>query len=1123
MNPPGNESNPNPNRQSPPPLISTVALARCPRESPAPPLISTVALARCPGESPAPQLFQQFLSPRAPNANRKSQIANRKSPDAILALSLLLLAVAPGLGQNATNNASPSTTQAPKTNTPVSVATTNTPNASSSAPKPAEAKPGEPSTNGTDEIQLSLQNANIDMVLQWLSQNTGKPVIKSPTVQCQLTIASPRKVPKREAINLIYRALALQNIAVTEASDAIYITREGQEPKLNPVVLGATQKTIPEGRQRIVKIFQLSHVSPGEIKEMVRSALSPQGTIETDDRANQLIVTDYNDNLRLLAELIQEFDVASSDTVIKIFPLHYAGADDIANLIGLILNAQAGAAGAAPKPSPGGGAPPVMHGPIQIGGPPGMMMASMSHSASSAPALGIGSQVSAPQARIWPDRTANRLIVSAAKAKLPEIQRLIDILDVQKPQDVSVRVVSLKHVGATDLAKELSPLYQRMSGRSPKDSIDVAADDRSNSLIVLSSEANFKAVETLVAALDTEEAQEEVVRTFVLTNADAQDVAKQLQDLNKNQQNSEYPYYIFFPSSPQQNQKQVSVVADRRRNAVIVQAPPAQMDGIAKMIQQLDEPVGDKGLAPRIYHLKYVSAVDVEDVLNDLFLKKTQQRNYFYYFDENQEPQPDRDVGRLYGKVRITSEPYSNTIIITSNSEESLRVVENVIKQLDLPSEAGESTLRVRLKFAKATEVANNINILFAKNGSPPLRQQPQPNQQPVNYQQPQQQQQQSSSTQPGFDLGQEAKEEQYYPWLGGQPDNYRTGEGRNAVRPVSDLVGRVRAVADERSNAVLISANVHFFPQIMKLVDELDAPADQVLIEARLVEVSTDYLDQLGVRWSPNGNQVFTADDYDDSLLAHASGGYQTGFGGRTTINSPNSSVPPAGSASPIAQALTSLRTGVLDSTINMDFLVQFLRRTTDARVLAEPQINIRDNETGRLFVGQQVPILTGQNNPALGGTVETFVYKAVGVILEVTPHINSTGDVELKIHAESSTVVPGETVLGGVVIDTRYFHTDLTSRNGETLVLGGIIQKEVTDTIRKVPILGDIPGLGWAFKKKDKTSQNMELIVFLRPKVIRTPEDARTLLQDTYKKAPQVKQWNEQSQQEDQKAMKD
>src|SRR5439155_14818235 len=270
-----------------------------------------------------------------------------------------------------------------------------------------------------------------------------------------------------------------------------------------------------------------------------------------------------------------------------------------------------------------------------------------------------------------------------------------------------------------------------------------------------------QAIRKLMATLDTEEAQEKIVKTFPLKNAEAEDVAKQLQDLYKDQDSSRYPYYYFFSSSQASSRttRKMSVVADRRRNTLIVQAPPAAMDSIAKMIAELDEPVTDDSLAPKIYALKYISAVDIEDVLNELFLKKKQQRPYWYdFYDNPPESTAERDVGRLYGKVRITSEPNSNSLIITANSKESLAAVENVIEQLDRPSEAGESTLRVGLKFAKAFTVANNINILFAKGGSPPLRPVPQPGQQPV----PQQQQQPGSSSRSGFDLEQELKEEGY-------------------------------------------------------------------------------------------------------------------------------------------------------------------------------------------------------------------------------------------------------------------------------------------------------------------------------------------------------------------------
>lgn len=942
------------------------------------------------------------------------------------------------------------------------------------------------------------------MIVQWLAKTTGKSVVKHPRVQCQLTIVGSKKLTPRDALNLVYRALALEGFATIESSKSILIVPEGQEPKTSPELIGA-QTELPDGRQRIMRIFPLKNIPAAELREKIRGVVSEKANIEVADRSNQIIVTDYTENIRLLGELIKELDIpAGGDTVIEFYSLQHSEAEELGTLLMLILNSQP-APPSAPSPSPR-----TFSSRSSSSFPPGFSPGVSFESSSSSPtpsssSSGAASQSSALQVKIWPDKISNRLIVAAQKSKLPEIKRLIDLLDAEKPQDVSIRVIPLKNVSAEDLVRDIGPLYIKMSGKSAKDVIEVTASSRANSLIVLSSEANFKTIEKLIATLDTEDAQEKTMQAFPLKNADAEEVAKQLQDLNQSQDSqSRYPYYVFNPyGGGNTGTKKPTYVADRRRNTVIVQAPPAAMENIGKLIADLDAPVNDDSLAPKIFRLKYVSASDIEDVLNELFLKKQTQRNYFdpYGFPSRDTGDSQSGAGKLYGKIRITSEPYANALIITSNSRENLAAVEEVLKELDVPSQAGETTLRVGLKFAKAATVANSINILFAKGGSPPLRATAQQPQQGVPVQQ---QQQAANNYQSNFGLEQEAKEEGYFPWIGGQQENARTPDGRNAVRPVSDLVGRVRIVPDQRSNALLISANVHFFPEVLKLIEELDAPTAQVLIEARIVEVSSDFLDKLGVRWSPDGTRTFTADDLDNSILGNASANYKKGFGGLTSVNTPSGN-----GASLVPQALTSLRSGVLDGSVSMDFLIQFLRKTTDATVLAEPQINIADNEVGKLFVGQQVPIPDNTQVSQLGGQNTSIKYKEVGVILEVTPHINNTGDVALKIRAESSTIVPGQLVLGGAVFDTRNFKTDLTAKNGQTLILGGIIQRQVSDTLRKTPILGDIPGLGWAFKKKDKSTREVELIVFLRPKVVRSPEEAAELLEEMDRKAPLLKKW--------------
>jgi len=946
--------------------------------------------------------------------------------------------------------------------------------------------------SSTNLIQLSFKGARVDMIVDWLAKTTGKSVVKHPRVNCQLTIVSSNKLPVREALNLVYRALLLEDCSVIESRDAILIVPKGQEPKLAPELLTDGRDEIPEGRQPLLKVFPLQHVQADELKDRIQVVLSDNASVDVDNRSNQLIVTDSTDHIRLLSELIKELDVPSpGDTVVELYPLKHAEASQLANLLGLILNSKAAPASSSSSSSRRSSSRPTSSSSRRPSMPPGVVLppgaSPPDSSGSSGPTI-TGSTGPSDAIRLWADSTANRLIVAAPRSRLPEIEELIGILDQEKPQDVTLRVIPLKNVSAQDLVSEIAPLYQRMSGSSLKDTIEVAANSRANSIIVLSSESNYNAIERLVAALDTEEAQEKVMRAFPLKNADAEDVARQLEDLNQGQQDSFSRYVYIYPPRPSTGRTKMSVVADRRRNTVIVQAAPSAMENIAEMIKTLDEPVSDDSLAPRIFPLRYVSAVDIEDVLNELFLKKSQQRSYWDpYYDSYNSSSSEQDAGRLYGKVRITSEPYSNSIIVTSNSPENLSAVEAVLKQLDVPSQAGETTIRLELRFAQAIEVAKSVNILFAKGGSPPL--------QSVNQQRAPQQtpnpQQQPRTQETGFELEQEQVEEAYYPWLGGQQDNYRSLDGSSTVRPISDLVGRVRIVPDRRSNSLMITSNVHLLPQVLKLVQELDVPTSQVLLEARIVAVASDFREKLGMRWSPDGSQVFTTEDLDNSLLANVSAEYTETF---------------IGNALP-----DSLSRGIFDSSISVDFLLQFLKKNVELNVLAEPQINVADNEIGRLFVGSKVPFLSGSLNTDVGGRNDTFQYRDVGIILEVTPNINNDSDVTLRIRVESSSVREGELILGGAIIDTRDFRTEVTVQNGQTLMLGGILQTEESKTVRKVPILGDIPLLGYLFKKKDTVARELELLVFLRPQVTRTPEEAEQLLRDVQQRTPLIQRWTD------------
>ncbi len=965
----------------------------------------------------------------------------------------------------------PPTNSTPPTAPPSTSPEANTP-PPNAAPAPEESdsnEAAEEDEEGEDDgkMLLSFKEARIDMISQWLAESTGKSIVKHPQVNCNLTIISTLKMDKRAAIELVYQALALEGFNAIESDTSIFILPEGKQPKINPTLLSQENNEAPDSRQPVVKVFQLQHIKSGDLKEKIKNVLSKTGSMETDDNANKIIATDFAENIELLTALIDELDVASqTDAVIDIFELKHAEASELATLLGGILDG-------ASAPNSG----------------------SASSSRRSSPSR--SSEKPSPNGiRLWSDSATNRLIVSSPKTRIEEIRRLINILDSEKPTDVAIRVIPLNHVDSEELMREIAPLYRKLSGTSLKETIEVTSNSRSNSLIVLSNEANYQAMQELIKHLDNEDAQETTIKTFPLENADATDVAEQLRELYQGGSTSSSRYtYVYNYSRSNSSDDKPSFVADIRRNTVIVQAPPNAIPSIEEMIFSLDEPITDDSLVPRIYQLKFVSAVDIEEVLNELFINQQQERGYydFFYYGGRSNNSSDSESGRLFGKLKITSEPYSNSIIVTSNSAENLIVVENILKQLDVPSSAGETTLRVPLNFANAIKLANNVNILFAKGGSPALRQnQNQPNQNPNNNNNPNNQNGQQAT----FELEQEQEDDAYFPWLGGQQDSFRGFGNQNATRPVSDLIGRVRAVPDARTNSLLITSNVHFLPQVLKLVNSLDTPTAQVLIEAKIVEVSKDFRDKLGTRWSPDGAQVFDADDLDGSFQANGFSQFTKVFAGTT--------------------AADALKTGVLDSTVNLDILVQFLRRNTDANVMAEPQINVADNELGKLFVGAQVPFISGSLNTREGGRNDSFQYRDVGIILEVTPHINNSEEVALKIRVESSNIRNGETLFGGAILDTRSFKTDMVVKSGETLVLGGIIQQEMSDIVRKVPLLGDIPILGYAFKKRDKVERDVELMVFLRPIVTRSFEDVQRLISEVDRKAPRIEAWLRQTEAE-------
>jgi type II secretion system protein D len=263
--------------------------------------------------------------------------------------------------------------------------------------------------------------------------------------------------------------------------------------------------------------------------------------------------------------------------------------------------------------------------------------------------------------------------------------------------------------------------------------------------------------------------------------------------------------------------------------------------------------------------------------------------------------------------------------------------------------------------------------------------------------------------------------------------------------------------VAETNSNTLLISATPRFFTELKALVEQLDQPQRQVLIQVLLAEVTLTKDDELGVEWS-----------------------YQT----RGTPSVTESS------ALGVANALKTF--GGFGSAIsgdNFNFLFRALQTEDRLHVLSRPQILTGDNQMATIKVGQQVPLVTSSQIIGLNGnSVNTYQYQDVGVTLTVTPRISPDGFVKMDV-SPTITQLSTNTVSTGIqapIINQRLETTSVSVQSGQSIMIGGLISTSDEFTTKRFPVLGTIPWIGALFRSNVRTSTRTELLIVLTPQVL-------------------------------------
>ncbi|HEY0822158.1 MAG TPA: type II secretion system secretin GspD, partial [Ramlibacter sp.] len=303
---------------------------------------------------------------------------------------------------------------------------------------------------------------------------------------------------------------------------------------------------------------------------------------------------------------------------------------------------------------------------------------------------------------------------------------------------------------------------------------------------------------------------------------------------------------------------------------------------------------------------------------------------------------------------------------------------------------------------------------------------------------------------------------------------------------------------ADPATNSLIITAPEPQYRQLRAVIDQLDGRRAQVLVESLIVEVNAEKAAEFGIQWQ---NVLGTRNSNVIGVLGTNFRG--SGTGGANIIDLA------LGAATGQALPAPGFNLGAarnIDGTFVLGLLARFLEANTDANVLSTPNLLTLDNEEAKIVIGQNVPFVTGQftNTGASSNTVnpfQTIERRDVGLTLRVKPQINENGTVRLTIYQEASSVQPGtERDANGPTTNKRTIESNVLVDDGSVVVLGGLLEDRYGGNQEKIPGVGDVPLFGNLFKSEARRRTKSNLMVFLRPVVIRDTATSDAVSIDRY-----------------------
>ncbi|MCH7556473.1 MAG: hypothetical protein IIB56_03350 [Planctomycetes bacterium] len=830
-----------------------------------------------------------------------------------------------------------------------------------------------------------------------------------------------------------------------------------------------------ENKNQIVqKFFKLENYSPSKMSQIVGPLISDTGYVSADETTGNLVVIDTVESLMRIEMIIEQFDVPEAEqTVTEIFEIRYGDPSEIVQLLRMLITGETGTSSRSLGRSSYGRSSSYSR--TSYSSSRGYSSRGSSRSGSSSVMIGPSQQ---PVVLI-PEPKRRWIIARASAEDMKQISEWIDKLDHEEPVRAEYETVSITYADVGEVASRLNEALQQMPGSELQTSVLIQPLEQAKQIVIFGRADIREMVKKLIMEVDVPPGEFET-RVFELKYADPDQIKENIDELYSETApggggSASYYYYRYGRGSQGSDASTVKVISFPTMGQLTVIASPDNMLKIIGQIKEWDVPLDVEKLKPRIIELHNSDPVQMVNLLKTLFTEEGGGgMSIFDILFGGGSGEKAKIVGPLYGQLTFEEVPGTRKIIIISKIPEAYDVIEQLILDLDR-EEMGEIPKVIELKYADPEDLSERLNAMFVESG------------QTARIRLTAQGLTSTSAMDDSGDGGSSNANQNQN--AGQSEDNTYTppwsGSGaRSSIdteRPISNVIGRIRFVPEPHTKSIMVLAPPEFMDEIEGLIAQLDVPGKQVMIEAIIVEIEHSKVTSLGIQLATNpaafgsiGENALVALGNLTNIGTHGTDGgiiSPSGVGGGTTLFGAS------GSGS------------VFGVGTDVYALIDFLIRTTDAKILNQQTLWTKDNEEASFFKGNEVAFLAGTTLlGAGGGSTQDITFEKVGMELRVRPSITPEDNVDMIVNVQISQLT-SDLVNNQPVRSHMETTTNMIVRDGQTLLLGGILFQKDSKVQRKLPLFGDLPLIGGLFRHTEVIKTNSEMLVFITPHVIDEP----------------------------------